>query len=232
MTEHPQQQVHIPWRTLLLSAVAPFVVYQSLTRLGFPVVQALAVAMVFPAADTLITWVLTRKTDMIALGSLVFLGISVGVALLTDEPLVVLLRPSVTTGIFGLVCFGSLWIRRPLIFYFARQVVAIQDAERAANFDGLWQRSPAFRHAMRLMTIAWGGWFIASAAGRTFAVFALDVGTFLGIWPIASNLGHFAMIAWSISYARRALPDRDKGIPSPGAPASLGEPGPPAETKS
>ena len=202
----------MPWRTLLLSAVLPFVFYQGLTRLGFPIVQALAGAMVFPAIDTIIIWVSTRKADLIAVGSLVFLGISIVVALLTDEPLVVLLRPSVTTGIFGVICFGSLWIRRPLILYFARQVVAIQDAERAARFDDLWQNSPAFRRGMRLMTIAWGCWFIASAALRVFAVFAMDIGTFLGVWPIVSNLGHFAMIAWSISYGRHVVPERPQVI--------------------
>ena len=197
----------MPWRTLLLSAVLPFVVYQALTRLGFPIVQALAGAMIFPAIDTVITWVQTRKADMIAVGSLVFLGISIVVSLLTDEPLVVLLRPSVTTAIFGVICFGSLWIRRPLILFFARQVVAIQDAERAARFDDLWRDSAAFRHAIRVMTIAWGCWFLASAALRVVAVFTMDVGTFLGIWPIVSNLGHFAMIGWSFSYGSKALPD-------------------------
>ncbi len=196
----------MPWRTLLLSGVLPFVVYQGLTRAGLPVVQALACAMVFPAIDTLITWYTTRKADVIALSSLGFLGLSVAVALITNEPLVVLLRPSVTTGVFGLVCFGSLWIRRPLIFYFARQVVALQDAARAARFEDLWQGNSNFRSGMRVLTIAWGCWFIASAAIRTVAVFTLDIGTFLGVWPIVGNLGQFAMIAGSIAYGHRKIP--------------------------
>lgn len=183
--------------------------------------------MLFPAIDTIVTWVQTRKPDTIALGSLVFLGISVVVALLTDEPLVVLLRPSVTTGIFGFICFGSLWIGRPLILYFARQVVAIQDAERAARFDDLWEGSPIFRHKMRLMTIAWGCWFLTSAALRVAAVFALDVGTFLGAWPIVSNIGHFAMVAWSFSYGRSMFPqdprETTEGLaPAPTAPGGSG----------
>jgi intracellular septation protein A len=207
-TPREPKSVQMPWRTLLLSAVLPFVVYQGLTRQGFPVVQALAGAMVFPAIDTVFSWVTTRKPDMIAIGSLAFLAISVLVSLLTDEPLVVLLRPSVTTGIFGIVCFVSLRIRRPLIFYFARQVMAIQDAERAARFDDMWREDPRFRRAMRVMTIAWGCWFLASAGLRTVAVFNFDIGTFLGIWPIVSNVGHFAMIGWSLSYASRAIPEQ------------------------
>lgn len=150
-------------------------------------------------------WVRTRKPDVIGLLSLFFLGVSIVVALLTDDPLVVLLRPSVTGAALGLVCFGSLRMRRPLMFYLARPFVARMSTDGMDGFDQLWKRDE-FRRRIRTLTVVWGFWLIGLAAARTVAVLNLPIATFLGTWPIVANAGSIGMAAWSIGYGRRAIP--------------------------
>jgi hypothetical protein len=207
-----ETRVRAPWLSLLLSGVLPFVVYQVLTRQGASVVTALAWAMIFPAIDIVLGLVRTRRVDFIGAAALFFLAVSIVVALLTDEPLIVLLRPAVTTGIFGLICFGSLWVRRPILYYLSRQFVATQDRTWAESFPELWQTESEFRTGIRRLTIAWGAWLLLNAAARTVLVLFLDVGTFLAVWPIASNLGMIAMVAWSISYGQKTLPRAPRSV--------------------
>lgn len=199
--------VRVPWLSLLLSAVCPFVVYQLLTLQGVPTVEALAVAMVFPGIDTILGWVRRGRPDPLGLLSLFFLGVSIAVALLTEEPLVVLLRPSVTGAALGLLCFASLLLRRPAIFYIARQFATSGNSVATERFDKLWAQ-PNFRSSMRLLTVVWGCWLLGAAAARTALALTLTVSTFLAIWPIIHNVGIIGLIAWSISYGRRSIPEQ------------------------
>jgi hypothetical protein len=114
----------------------------------------------------------------------------------------VLLRGSVSNAVFALLCFGSLLLARPLMFYVARQVTTGWDRVAAARFDAQWQQR-SFRRAMRRITAAWGCWLLVEAAGRALALQLLPVSVFLATWPVISNVGTFAMIYWSMTYGRR-----------------------------
>jgi len=60
-----------------------------------------------------------RRVDVV--GVLVLLGIAVGtgLGLASGNARLVLLEGSVPTVVFGAVCLGSLWTRRPLMYRFA-----------------------------------------------------------------------------------------------------------------
>src|SRR5262245_2188478 len=105
--------------SLLLNAACPWVAYQILTAQGVETVTALAVTTIFPIAGTLIGWARSGHPDVLGILSVLFIGISVAVALMTDSELVILLRRSVSNAVLAILCFGSLAFGRPLIFYVA-----------------------------------------------------------------------------------------------------------------
>jgi hypothetical protein len=188
--------------SLVFNAVLPWLTYLALTTRGVETVPALAASSVFPIAGTLIGWLRSGRPDITGLLSALFIALSVAIALATDNPLVVLLRGSVANGVFAILCFGSLLLARPLLFYIGRQFVAGWNRDAFAQFDAQWQQ-PTFRRTMRQLTVAWGCWFVVQAVGRVLAVQMLPISTYLGSWPIVANLGTIAMISWSMSYAQR-----------------------------
>jgi hypothetical protein len=191
-----------PWPSLLVNAACPWATYQLLTAQGVATVPALAITAVFPVAGTLLGWARARRPEVVGLLSSLLIGLSLVVALATDDPFVILLRGSVSNIVFGVLCFGSLALARPLMFYVARQFAAGADQVAAARFDAQWQHL-GFRGAMRRITAAWGCWLLAEAAGRALAVLLLPMPTFLATWPVVANVGTFAMIYWSMTYGRR-----------------------------
>lgn len=187
--------------SLLLNAVLPWVVYQVLTSSGLSAVGALAATALFPVIGTAIGWVRVGRPDVMGILSVLFIGLSLVAALLTDDPMVILLRRSVTTGAFALLCFGSLAVGRPLMFFVARQYMAGWDRAAFDRFGARWPE-PGFQRAMRRLTVAWGCWFALQAIGRVVAAELLDVSTFLAVWPFVSNVGTLAMILWSVNGSR------------------------------
>jgi hypothetical protein len=191
-----------PLPSLLLNAVFPWVTYQVLTAQGVATLPALAVTAAFPAAGVALGWARARRFDVLGGLSLLLIGLSLAVAFATENPLFVLVRGSVGNVVFGFLCFGSLVVGRPVMFYVARQFTAGWDAGAAARFEAQW-REPGARHVFRTITVAWGVWLLVLAAGRVAAAVLLPVSTFLVAWPVASNVGMFAMIYWSMVYGRR-----------------------------
>src|SRR5271169_2443268 len=132
----------------------PLVAYSLLRSAGLSSVSALVLSGVLPGVAVLGGLVRHRRLD--AIGVLVLAGIAVGtiLGLLTGNPRLVLVEGSVPAAVFGLLCLGSLWARRPLIFRFALEFMG-GDTPRGRDFDGLW-RYHGFRHAFRLFTVVWG----------------------------------------------------------------------------
>ena len=86
----------------------PLVAYNLLHAHGFSTVAALVLSGVFPAVGVIIGIVKHRRVD--AVGVLVLAGIVVGavLGLVSHSPKLVLDEGSVGTGVFGLLCLGSL----------------------------------------------------------------------------------------------------------------------------
>jgi hypothetical protein len=192
-----------PWPSLLLNAVCPWVTYQVLTAQGVAALPALAATAAFPIAGVALGWVRARRLDALGGLSLLLIAVSLAVAFATENPLFVLVRGSIGNTVFGLLCFGSLVVGRPLMFYVARQFMAGWDAAAAARFEAQW-REPAARRAFRTITLVWGVWLFALAAARVAAAVLLPISTFLALWPIVSTGGTFAMIYWSMAYGQRS----------------------------
>ena len=131
---------------VVFDIAGPLVAYSLLRSAGQSAVTALVLSGAFPALGVIVSLIRHRRADTI--GVLVLAGIAVGtvVGLLSGDPRLVLVEGSVPTAVFGFLCLGSLWARRPLIYRFAVEFIGA-DTPKGRDFASLWQY-PGFRHRL------------------------------------------------------------------------------------
>jgi hypothetical protein len=188
--------------TVVFDLAGPLVAYQLLRSAGQSAVSALVLSGIFPALGVAINFVRRRRVD--AIGILVLAGIVVGtiLGLVTHNSRLVLLEGSVPTAVFGLVCLGSLWTSRPLIYRFALEFKG-GDTPRGREFSSLWQY-PGFRHAFYLFTVVWGVTYLAEAATRVALVELTSTSTALVVSKFMPYIVAGGLTLWMMAYARRA----------------------------
>jgi hypothetical protein len=180
----------------------PLVAYSLLRSAGQSAVSALVLSGVFPALGVVAGLIRHRRVD--AIGILVLAGIAVGtvLGLLSGNARLVLVEGSVPTAVFGLLCLGSLWARRPLIYRFAVEFIGA-DTPKGREFESLW-RYPGFRHAFRLFTVVWGVVYLAEAAARVIIVETTSTATALTVSKVMPYVVGAVLAVWMFAYGRRA----------------------------
>jgi hypothetical protein len=180
----------------------PLMAYSLLRSAGQSAVTALVLSGALPAVGVIAGLIRHRRVD--AIGVLVLAGIAVGtiLGLVSGDPRLVLVEGSVPTAVFGLLCLGSLWARRPLIYRFAIEFIGA-DTPKGRDFESLWQYQ-GFRHAFRLYTIVWGVAYLAEAAARVIVVETTSTGTALTVSKVMPYAVAAAIIAWMIAHGRHA----------------------------
>jgi Mg/Co/Ni transporter MgtE len=187
--------------SLLINAVAPFVAYQVLSSQGMDITQALTISAVFPLIGTIWGFVHSRRADIIGVVSLAFIVIGVATSLISGDPRFILIKESFLTAVFGLACLVSLFLARPLMFYFGRQFAGGGDPARTAAFEDLWQYE-SFRTVNRTMTLVWGVAYLVEAAIQVALSFVLPIPLFLVLSPMLAIGVTIALVAWTMRYAR------------------------------
>jgi hypothetical protein len=187
---------------VVFDIAGPLVAYWLLRSAGLSTVSALVLSGILPGVAVVGGLVRHRRVD--AVGVLVLAGIAVGtvLGLVSGDPRLVLVEGSVPTAVFGLLCLGSLWSRRPLIYRFALEFIG-QDTPRGRDFASLWQY-PGFRHAFRLFTVVWGVTYLAEAAARIVIVDTTSTGTALAVSKVMPYAVAALLISWMFLYGHRA----------------------------
>jgi hypothetical protein len=187
---------------VVFDIAGPLAAYSLLRSAGLTSVRALVLSGVFPALGVAVTYARDRRLD--AIGGLVLAGIAVGtiLGLATGSARLVLVEGSVPTAVFGLVCLGSLWSRRPLIFRFALEFMGA-DTPKGRDFDDRW-RYQGFRHAFRVMTVVWGAGYLAEAAARVVIAETFTTGTALAISKVMPYAVAALLAGWTYAYSQRA----------------------------
>src|SRR6516225_8015556 len=180
----------------------PLVAYSLLRSAGQSAVTALVLSGAFPALGVAAGLIRHRRVD--AIGVLVLAGIAVGtvLGLVSGNPRLVLVEGSVPTAVFGLLCLGSLWTSRPLIYRFAIEFIGA-DTPKGREFEALW-RWPGFRHVFRLFTVVWGVTYLAEAVARVIIVETTSTTTALTVTKVMPYAVAAALVGWMIAYGRRA----------------------------
>ena len=187
----------------VLNAVIPVIFYKLSKRYLSPSeLTALMVATIFPIGKGIFDVVRRGQVDPISI--VVLLGIATnGVALLLGgSPRLLLVRESLFTGAFGLACFVSLLLPRPLMFYFGRYFMAGTDLQRQARFNSAWQ-FPDVRFSHRLITSVWGGVLLGELILRIILIYNTSAAVVLIVSPILMGALTIATMIWTFRYGHR-----------------------------
>jgi intracellular septation protein A len=191
---------------LFFDVVLPIAVYNLLTSYGVSTLWALAAGGVSPALNNLRSWVTSRRLEPLGIIVIALMAAGTAGSLISGSVLFALIKESFLTGVFGAICLGSLFAKRPLLFYIVRQFVAGDDKERLAWWNGLWQY-PDFRRAMRFVTLIWGIAYVAEALVRVALALTLKPGAVVVISPIMGFGMLIVLIFWT---QRHMLALRDR----------------------
>jgi intracellular septation protein A len=188
---------------LALDIVGPLVVYRLCRGVGMAEVWALVVAGLPPGIGVLTDWLRWRTLEVVGSVVLAGIGLSIALALITNDTKVVLLEDAGLTAAFGLACLGSLATKRPLIFYFGQGFYggrhSVEGAEMASDFD-LYSEARFF---WRTVTAVWGVTHIALALAVTLIVQTQSTGTALSFNRVVPWILTGALLVWSIWWGER-----------------------------
>ena len=178
----------------------PLLAYNLLRSNGLGTVAALILSGLFPVAGIIIGFIGHRRVD--AVGVLVLAGIVVGaiLGLVSHNPKLVLDEGSASTGVFGLICLGSLATDKPMMYRFAIEFIG-PDTERGREFVDLRQYKE-FRRAFVVITVVWGTAYLVEAAARVLIVQEASAGTALAISKVLPYAVAAVLIAWTVGYGR------------------------------
>jgi hypothetical protein len=186
----------------VFDVAAPLVSYSWLRSSGSSAATALVIAGIFPAFGVAVAAARNRRLDVI--GAVVLVGIAVGsvIGLATGNARLLLLKGSLPTAVFGVLCLASLWSSRPLIFRFALEFKG-PDTPKGQEFADLW-RYAGFRHPFRVITAVWGVAYLAEAAARIVIVETTSTGAALGISKAMPFTVTGLLVGWMALYGQRA----------------------------
>jgi len=165
---------------------------------------ALIIAGIFPAVWVVIQWLRERRIDPI--GMITLFGFLAGVGaseLLGGNALVLKVRDSAFTALFGIACLISLASRRPMMFHIGKALSAGTDPRRQAAYDELWELPPA-PGVFRRITVMWAVGLMAEAAARVLLALALPTGVFLAVSPAVFGVTFAVLFGVTVVYSRRA----------------------------
>jgi hypothetical protein len=195
-------------RTLGLDLIGPLVVFRLCRRAGLSEVWSLVVAGLLPGIGVVIDWIRFRTLQVV--GAVVFAGIavSIAVALLTDDPKVVLLEGAALTAAFGVACLLSLVGRRPLIFYFGQAFYGGRWTAEGAELDADYERYEDARFFWRIGTTVWGVAYLLQATVRAIVIQTTSTGTALAVNRTVPWLVTGLLFFWLYRWGTRLMAEK------------------------
>ncbi len=190
--------------SLLFNIAIPLLLYYLVkSYLNTSEVVALSVVCIFPVVNNIIEIIRHRRLDFFGLLFLVGAVVSTALVLLGGSPQFILIRESMITGAYGLLCFLSLiFFPRPLMFYVGRQMMTGGDPARVAAYDAGWQL-PQGRFAHRLITTVWGCSLFGEFVVRVIIAWLLPAPVVLVLGPILLTVAIGGTFFWMFVYIRR-----------------------------
>lgn len=182
--------------TLFFDVAMPIILFNLLTHYHVPVLWALVAGGLSPAFNNLRIWIKSRRLEPLGIIVITFLAVGTAVSLISGSVFFALIKDSFLTGTFGVICFASLFAKRPLLFYIVRQFVAGNDPVRIDWWNGLWQIAE-FRRGMRFVTAVWGAAYMTEALARVGFALMLSPGQVVAISPIMGFSVLIVLIAWT-----------------------------------
>ncbi len=189
--------------SILIAGVVPLIGYQLLRPHVGSDATALSAMMVFPIGEITFQRVRHHRFEPIGIISLfgIVFGLS-GTLAFHGDALLLKLRESVLTGLFGAACLASIFARRPIMFYAGRAFATGGDKTAHAAFDAIWAR-PGAPARFRRTTAIWGIGLLAETAARTYLALTISTSRFLAAAPIL-GFGTIGTLIWISARSIRA----------------------------
>ena len=107
---------------ILIDIVAPIVVYFILHSLGVGDVLALTIGGMVTAINALVGTVRRRRLDSIGLLVVAEIALSIALLLITQDPRILLIKPSFYVGFAAIYAFSTCLVGRPIGFESAKPI--------------------------------------------------------------------------------------------------------------
>jgi hypothetical protein len=188
---------------IVVSGILPVIGYALLHPHISSDAVALSIVSVFPVGQIL--WDRARHGRRDPVSIIILAAIVIGVftgLVLHGGTLILKIRQSSFTGLFGLACLVSLGLRRPLMFVLARDFATGGDPTKRQAFDGQWQ-VPSMPRRFRFVTAVWGVGLVIECALQVSCALALPTQAYLVVGQVISWGFLAALITFSVVTTRR-----------------------------
>lgn len=163
------------WPSILLNGVCVIVVYQLVKHVtSASDVVALALSALPALMGTLITLLRQRSVDVLGAFTLVTVVASIGLTFMTGDARLFLIRESLLTVFFGVICLISLLFPRPIWYYIIRYFTAGNHQKQILAYEAAWKFA-SFRGYIRTVTILWGMLYTIEFLIRLAMIYTLTI---------------------------------------------------------
>jgi hypothetical protein len=189
---------------VIIDVVLPLITYFALRAAGVGEFASYLISGIWPLLKLILGAVRKGSIDAFSILILIFIVLGAVTALFTGDVRTLLIRDSITTGGFGVVCLVTLLMARPLMFYVGRAFATDGSPEGIAWWNSLWHY-PGFRHTQRLITGMWGVAYVLEAILRIVLAYTIDdIDVVILIMNIAPFVILAALIFATITISRRS----------------------------
>jgi hypothetical protein len=180
--------------------VGPIAVFYALRATGLSVLVASLLACLVPSASAGVQFVRRRRLDQVACLTIAVLLLAVVLALVSNDPRLVLAKDGFITGVIGLWALGTLASRRPLYFVLARPF----GEETDEDWDAKWATEAGFRHRIRTITSVWGVGLAVDAVVKVALAYLLPINAVPGVAGIQCAVVFCGLVYFTVRYVRGA----------------------------
>jgi hypothetical protein len=201
-TQQQQVRAFVP---LAVDVVIPTALYFVLHALGLTPVYALTMAGLATGVTAAVSSLLRRRLDGVGVLVLVEIVVSIVLLLLSRDPRVLLLKPSVYTFVAACYLYATCLVGRPVVYQAATPLATRGDPVRLRAYTEAWDSSALFRSRERLVTAGFGTALLLEAVLRVVIVLALPPGD-VGRALVAGQLPGVALVVAALLLARSQVP--------------------------
>ena len=188
--------------SILLNAAAPFAVYKILVPyFAANSIVPLLYASAFPVLGLLIGLVRTRVIDAIAIFALFGIAYSLTTTVLAGEVHLALIIGATQGFVIATVFLVSALIKRPVLFFIARQFNAGNDPEERARFAAIDELDGG--RTFTTATMYWAGATALLTLVSFGLAFVLVPATYILVNNIINIAANLVLVALTIRYMRR-----------------------------
>ncbi len=144
----------------------------------------------------------TRRLDAISVVVVASILFTLAATALGGSPKLIQIRDALVTGAVGMLFLLSLLMRRPVIFFLARAMMARNTEQGSANFERLWNK-PGMPRLFFQLTAVWGLGLVLQTAVMCWLAWTWPISRYLLLGPVIGYGIFGVLMAWSLWYMAR-----------------------------